>query len=99
VLSREDKFEGVTLTARQQQMAIRSAEWQKIIGRARELAMTGRFGDWTAIEDLMASGNELGGENPFSDPDLRQELDARCSTARIESRALVFKRLANINID
>jgi hypothetical protein len=85
--STKDKVEGVMLTARQQQIAIRSAERQKIICRALELANSGRFSDWNAIEDFLRLGSELCRDpNPFHDLNLRQELDARCSTSRAESR-------------
>jgi len=64
------------------------AERQNMIGRARELANSGRFSGWVSIESSMREGHELRGNSyPLDDADLRRELDARCSAARREKAA------------
>ena len=78
-------IEGVLLTPRQQQMAIGSAERQKTISRARQLANSGRFSDWRSVEDSMKSGNQLRADcNLFEDYEVRRKIDAGCDAARRE---------------
>jgi hypothetical protein len=67
-----------------------SAERQNMIRRAREMANSGQFSGWVAIESSMRWDNKLcRRDNPLEDPDLRRELDARCSAAQ---RGLVARK-------
>ena len=60
-------------------------ETQNMIRRARELASSGQFDGWLSVETCMRWSYELSrNSNPLDDPDLRRELDARCSAAQRE---------------
>jgi hypothetical protein len=67
-----------------------SAERQNMIRTAREMANSGQFSGWVAIESSMKWDNKLcQRDNPLEDLDLRRELDARCSAAQREKAARV----------